>query len=538
MTIHSHAEKSAELHYTIQRVRRHTLGDILRRTRLRMPEKFALLYEKQRLNYRELDDLVNQTAHAFRADGMKKGDMITVMSRNSLDFVVVNFALARIGAIMIPINYMLNGEDIQYILEHAEVSGFIASMEYATLLEEISRPLKIKHRYLMNVPAEIDVGIELVNWTPLSALRKGQSMAPIEVEIADDDLAHVLYTSGTESRPKGVMLSHKSILSEYVSCIIEGKIETSDVFIHALPLYHSAQLHVFLGPSMYVGASGIILQSADPATILETIERERATQLFCPPTVWIALLRHPDFDKRDLSSLEKCYYGAAIMPREILKELSERLPQARFWNFYGQTEIAPLATALQPEDQLRKLGSAGIPALHVETKIVDENGDEVQRGEIGEIVHRTPHAMLGYLHDPENTTESFKNGWFHSGDLGVMDEEGYITIIDRKKDMINTGGVNVSSREVEEVIYQMEGVSEVAVISVPDNYWIEAITAIIVPKKGIHVTKEEVITFCKERLSSFKVPKYVDFTETLPKNPSGKVVKRTLRNEYETYEFD
>ncbi|MFP3488406.1 AMP-binding protein, partial [Staphylococcus sp. SIMBA_130] len=172
----------------------------------------------------------------------------------------------------------------------------------------------------------------------------------------------------------------------------------------------------------------------------------------------------------------KCYYGAAIMPMEILKELSVRLPSAKFWNFYGQTEVAPLATALQPEDQLRKLGSAGKATLNVQTKIVDEADKEVPRGEVGEIVHRTPHAMKGYLHEPEKTAEAFRNGWFHSGDLGVMDEEGYITIVDRKKDMINTGGVNVSSREIEEIIYQLEGVSEVAVISIPDAYWIEAVT--------------------------------------------------------------
>lgn len=538
MSIQLPTEESANFKNTLQRVRRHTLSDILRRTSRRVPEKFALMYDGQRLSYRELNDLVNQTARAFSVDGMEKGDRVAVMSKNSLDFVIVNFALAQIGAVMLPINYMLIGEDIEYILEHAAVSGFIASKEYASVLDASSNRLEIKHRYLMDVSTEEQLKDELERWLPLSVLRSGQSTDPVEVELDDDDLAHVLYTSGTESRPKGVMLSHKSILSEYVSCMIDGKMEAEDVAIHALPFYHSAQLHVFLGPSIYVGASGIILRGADPGVILQTIEQERATQLFCPPTVWIALLRHPDFDKYDLSTLEKCYYGAAIMPREILKELSKRLPQAQFWNFYGQTEVAPLATALQPEDQFRKLGSAGVPALHVETKIVDENGNEVPRGEMGEIVHRTPHAMLGYLHDPENTAESFKNGWFHSGDLGVMDEEGYITIIDRKKDMINTGGVNVSSREVEETIYQLEGVSEVAVISVPDQYWIEAVTAIVVLKNGVCLTKKQVIAFCRKKLSSFKVPKYVVFTETLPKNPSGKVLKRTLRDEYATYDFN
>ncbi|QKY71555.1 long-chain-fatty-acid--CoA ligase [Lentibacillus sp. CBA3610] len=515
----------------LDRARRNTLGDLLARTRDRMPEKFAFVYDGQRLNYAELDDLVNQTARAFLKDGMKKGDMVTVMSRNSLDFVVVNFALARMGAVMIPINYMLSGEDVQYILEHAEVSAFIASEEYASVLDESAGNLDIRQRYLMDTLGTFD-GV-LAEWVSLSDAREGQASDLVDVATSDDDLAHVLYTSGTESRPKGVMLSHKSLISEYVSCIVDGKMAAEDVLVHALPFYHSAQLHVFLGPSVYVGASGIILGGASPEVILKTIEEEGATQLFAPPTVWIALLRNPDFDKRDLSTLRKCYYGAAIMPREILKELAERLPNAQFWNFYGQTEVAPLATALQPEDQLRKLGSAGVPTLNVQTKIMDDAGNEVQRGEVGEIVHRTPHTMKGYLHDPEKTAEVFKNGWFHSGDLGVMDEEGYVTIIDRKKDMINTGGVNVSSREVEETIYQMDAVSEVAVIGIPDAYWIEAVTAVIVRKDGAELTEKTVIEFCRERLSNFKVPKYVEFSNELPKNPSGKVLKRSLRDQYE-----
>lgn len=518
---------SDELEKLLERARRNTLGDLLARTRDRMPDKFAIAYKEERLNYAELDDRVNQTAHAFLTDGMKKGDMITVMSKNSLDFVVVNFALSRIGAVMIPINYMLSAEDVQYIVEHAGADGFIASEEYAKVLDQAAGRLAIRHRYLMDAEGE-----PLPEWTTLGTAREGQPDHFAEAEIADDDLAHVLYTSGTESRPKGVMLSHKSLVSEYVSSIVDGKMGAEDVCIHALPLYHSAQLHVFLGPSIYAGSSGIILGAASPELILETIEKEGATQLFCPPTVWIALLRHPDFDKRDLSTLRKCYYGAAIMPREILKELTERLPNARFWNFYGQTEVAPLATALQPEDQLRKLGSAGVATLNVQTKIVDDDDIEVPRGEVGEIVHRTPHAMKGYLHDPEKTAEAFRGGWLHSGDLGVMDEEGYITVIDRKKDMINTGGVNVSSREVEEAIYQLEGVSEVAVVSIPDAYWIEAVTAIIVPKAGVELTEEKVIAFCREKLSSYKVPKHVDFTAELPKNPSGKVLKRQLREQY------
>ncbi|MFB4475699.1 AMP-binding protein, partial [Oceanobacillus caeni] len=193
----------------------------------------------------------------------------------------------------------------------------------------------------------------------LSVAREGKPTETIEADIDDDDLAHVLYTSGTESKPKGIMLTHKSIISEYMSTVIDAKMETNDVMVHALPLYHSAQLHVFLGPSVYMGASGVILGSATPEAILKTIEEKKVTSLFCPPTVWIGLLRHPDFEMFDLSSLRKGYYGAAIMPREVIKELSERLPNMQLWNCYGQTEVAPLVTVLGPEDQLKKLGSAG-----------------------------------------------------------------------------------------------------------------------------------------------------------------------------------
>ncbi len=519
-----------DLTAVLERARRNTLGDLLTRTKERTPNKFALAFNERRLTYGELDQVVNQTANAFLADGMKKGDMITVMSKNSLDFVISVFALARIGAVMIPVNYMLNIGDVQYIVEHAEAIGFLASEEYADLLDQAAGKQEIKYRYLMEAKSPHGENEE---WMPLSQIQKGQSTAFVDANLHDDDVAQILYTSGTESRPKGVMLTHKSLINEYVSSIADGKMEAKDVAVHALPLYHSAQLHVFLGPSIYLGSSGIILGTASPEMILKTIEEEKATQFFCPPTVWIGLLRHPGFDKRDLSSLEKCYYGAAIMPKEILKELTVRLPNAKFWNFYGQTEVAPLATALQPEDQLRKLGSAGKATLNVQTKIVDNKDNEVPCGEIGEIVHRTPHAMKGYLHEPEKTSEAFRNGWFHSGDLGTMDEEGYITIIDRKKDMINTGGINVSSREIEEIIYQFNGVSEVAVISIPDAYWIEAVTAIVVPKDGAELTKEMVINFCKENLSKHKVPKYVEITQELPKNPSGKVLKRTLRDKYE-----
>ncbi|MFS0921416.1 acyl-CoA synthetase [Brevibacillus sp. 179-C 1.1 NHS] len=514
-----------------QRVRRNTLGDILRRSRGRNPDKPALYFEEEVLTYTQLDQLANKAAHTLISKGLKKGERVAVLSRNSMDFVILNFGLAKAGIIMVPINFMLNKEDVAYILGHSEVSACFAAPEFQQLAQEGLELAGISPKLLslISKPAKQEG-----EWVPFRALIEAADDDEPDVDIVDEDVVHILYTSGTESKPKGVMLTHKSIISEYVSTIIEGGMSSDDVAVHALPLFHSAQLHCFLGPYVYLGGSGIILELATPALMLQTVETYKATQLFCPPTVWIALLRSPDFASRNLSSLQKCYYGAAIMPVEVLKELGQRLPNAQFYNFYGQTEVAPLATVLQPKDQIRKAGSAGKPALNVETKIIDDEGNEVPRGSVGEIVHRTSHAMLGYFRDEEKTQAAFHGGWFHSGDLGIMDDEGYITVVDRKKDMIKSGGENVASREVEELIYQHPKVSEVAVIGVPHPYWIEAVTAVIVPKAGETLTSDEVLAFCKDHLSSFKAPKYVVITDNLPRNPSGKILKRELRIRYET----
>jgi fatty-acyl-CoA synthase len=280
---------------------------------------------------------------------------------------------------------------------------------------------------------------------------------------------------------------------------------------------------------IYLGATSIILGRPDPAEILATIEREHVTKLFCPPTVWIALLGHPAFDTTDLSSLRKGYYGASAMPVEVLRELLRRLPGVQLWNLYGQTEMAPLATILRPHEQLPFAGSAGRPSINVETRVVDDEDQPVAPGVVGEIVHRSPHAALGYYHDEEKTAAAFRNGWFHSGDLGVMSEDGYLSVVDRKKDMIKTGGENVASREVEEVLYQLDGVAEVAVFGISHPRWIEAVTAAVVPVSGAELTAEQILAHARQHLAGFKCPKYVVLVSELPKNPSGKVLKRDLR---------
>jgi len=342
----------------------------------------------------------------------------------------------------------------------------------------------------------------------------------------------MMFTSGTESRPKGALLSSRSLIAQYVSCAIDGAMSADDVELHTLPLYHCAQLDCFLGVDVYLGATSVILPGPDPAAVLAAIDEHRITKFFAPPTVWISLLRHSGFDDANLSSLRKGYYGASPMPVEILKEIRRRLPQVDLWNFYGQTEMAPLATILGPSEQLSHAGSAGRAALNVETRIVDDSDDELPAGDVGEIVHRSPHATLGYYENDEMTQESFRNGWFHSGDLGYVDETGHLYVVDRKKDMIKSGGENVASREVEEAIYQLEGVAEVAVFGVSHPRWVEAVAAAVVPKDGVTLTSEQVIDHARSVLAGYKTPKYVVVVDALPKNPSGKIVKRQLRDEH------
>ena len=344
--------------------------------------------------------------------------------------------------------------------------------------------------------------------------------------------AQIIYTSGTESRPKGAVLTHEAVIAEYVTCLVDAEIAEGDVVLHALPLYHCAQLDVFFGPCVYVGATNVITGRPAADNLLRLMAAHRITSFFAPPTVWISLLRSRHFDDIDLSALAKGYYGASIMPVEVLKELQRRLPRVRLWNLYGQTEIAPVATVLKPEDQLRKAGSAGRPALNVETRVVDDSMNDVAPGAVGEIVHRSPQLLLGYYHDDERTRSAFGGGWFHSGDLATVDEDGYITIVDRKKDMIKSGGENVASREVEEVIYALDGVSEVAVIGLPDAKWIEAVTAVVVAKSGHRLDERSVMAYCQGKLAPFKQPKRVIFCDALPKNPSGKLLKRELRTRY------
>ena len=508
-------------------IHRHTLADLLRRSAARDPRKLAIACGDTRWSYAEFHAICERVAAGLAERGVGKGDRVAILARNSHAFAALRFALARLGAVLVPINFMLKADEAAYILRHAGARMLATDSGLAPLATSAAA-LDTKVEQFVWLPGEepSEPAAGMIGFDALAAC----TAAPSEVALGGSDLAQIVYTSGTESLPKGAMLTHDAVLWQYVSCVVDASIEGSDLALHALPLYHCAQLDVFLGPSIYVGATNVITAKPVPDNLLPLIERHRVTSFFAPPTVWIALLRSPLFDATDLTSLAKGYYGASIMPVEVLREIARRLPKVRLWNLYGQTEIAPLATMLGPDDQLRKPGSCGRAALNVETRVVDERMNDVKPGgEVGEIVHRSPQLLQGYFHDDERTRAAFEGGWFHSGDLATIDDEGYITVVDRKKDMIKTGGENVASREVEEAIYRLPGVSEVAVIGLPHPRWVEAVAAVVVVKSGATLSEDDVLAHCASCIASFKAPKRVVFVETLPKNPSGKLLKRELR---------
>ncbi|MCW5638502.1 MAG: acyl-CoA synthetase [Rubrivivax sp.] len=507
-------------------LRRQTLADVLHRSAARHPDRLAIACGELRWTYAEFDALVSRLGAGLAAQGVAKGARVAVLARNSHAFAALRFALARIGAVLVPINFMLKADEAAYILRHAGAS-MLATDSALAGLARAAAALDTAVQQFLWLPSEgpSDPEPGMLRFDDLAA---GSAPLP-EAALAGDDLLQIVYTSGTESLPKGAMLTHDAVLWQYVSCLVDAGIGADDFMLHALPLYHCAQLDVFLGPAIYCGASNVITAAPTPENLLPLIERHRITSFFAPPTVWIGLLRSPLFDQTDLSSLRKGYYGASIMPVAVMREILERRPGLKLWNLYGQTEIAPLATMLGPDEQLSKPGSAGRAVLNVETRVVDDAMRDVPPGEVGEIVHRSPHLMLGYFHDDARTQAAFEGGWFHSGDLGVIDGQGYITVVDRKKDMIKTGGENVASREVEELIYKMPQVSEVAVVGLPHPRWVEAVAAVVVVKAGQSLGEAEVLAHCSAQMAAFKVPKRVVFVDALPKNPSGKLLKRQLR---------
>ena len=437
---------------------------------------------------------------------------------------------------MVPINYLLRGKDISYCMNHSESTVFVVEDDLFDLVSDVLDDMPTVKQFVWS-----KIGGEKSKpegWHDFDELLERYPTDRPDINLDIHDVVQFAYTSGTETLPKATMLTNQSLISAYVGVIEVGGVDHDDIMINALPLFHAAQRDVFFMPCIWAGGTNILLYSADIKEILENIQKYKATQLFCPPTVWIGILRHPDFDKYDLSSLKKGAYGAAKMPPEVLLELGKRIEGIRLWNHYGQTELSPTHTILRPEDQLKKPGSAGKGMLNLETTLLDDDDKIIAKpGVVGEIACTGPQVMLGYFKDEEKTENAFKSGWFHSGDLGVLDEDNDVEVVDRKKDMVKTGGENVSSLEVEEAIYKNKKVEEVAIVGLPHEKWIEAVTAIVVPREEAKgkLTEEEIIETCKKELAPFKVPKRVTIVDALPKIPTGKVLKRTMREIYKDF---
>jgi fatty-acyl-CoA synthase len=492
-----------------------TVDDILRRSALKHPTRTALVYEDREWTYRELDDAVTRTAANLLARGLSKGDRVAAYGQNSDAYVIAFLGACRAGLVHVPINYALTGEELSYILEQSGASLVLADPHLAGNLDKLATVPKSQL---------LHGGVDCL----LDQVRSG-AVPTLDVEVEDTDLCQLIYTSGTTSRAKGAMMTHRAYVHHYASVIIALDAREDDAPLHAMQLYHTAQMHVFMLPWLAVGARNRLLTTPDIPRMLELVEQEKTRALFLAPTVWVPLSQHPDFATRDLSSLRKAYYGASVMPGPVRERIAQALPELGWYNCFGQTEIAPLATVLRPEEHADRPESCGRPVMFVEMRVINADGTDVAPGEVGECVYRSPQLCLGYWDKPEETAEAFEGGWFHSGDLVRIDAEGYITVVDRIKDVINTGGVLVASREVEDCIYAHPAVAEVAVISTPDEKWIEAVTAVVVLRPGQTATAEELIAYSKERLAKYKIPKSVHFVDELPRNASGKLLKRVLR---------
>ncbi len=510
---------------------RWVIADMIRRSAYRYPDKPALIFGDKTLTYAELERECNRTANALAALGVRKYDRVSILAHNTIHHVLTWLGCAKIGAIYLAINYLLRGKDISYCIGHSESKVFIVEDALFDLVKDVMDDMPTVKTFIWSdqVAGRPPASDRFLNF---DAWRGEYPDTEPDTVLHIEDPCQMTYTSGTESRPKGVIISNQALMAQYMGAIVDGQYDEDDINVNALPIYHCAQRDVFMNPVFWLGGTNVLMMP-DVGQIIENIAAYKATMFFAPPTVWIGMLRHPEFGKRDLSSLKKAYYGASIMPVEILKEMIGRLPGVKIYNYYGQTELAPYHTILKAKDALVKLGSAGMGGLNMESRLEDDAGAPIDKPGIpGEICAKGPHALVMYFKEPEKTEEAMKGGWFHSGDIGVLDEDRYITVVDRKKDMIKSGGENVPSREVEEAIYLDRRVQEVAVIGLPDPKWVEIVAAVVVLKPGETMEEKELIAHCRNELAAFKCPKRVVFVDALPKTPTGKILKRMMRDQY------
>ena len=483
------------------------------------------MFGAERLSYLELEQRANRLARGLIGRGAARGIKVALLARNCDAFVIAHFALAKSGAALVPVNYLLSERELASVLDHCDARIVLFSAEYADRIDSIrARLSKVEHFVVLGGKAPC--------WaTPIDVLTGNEIADAPEVEVSEDDDYLVMYTSGTTGNPKGVVLTHRARVHQAIQCIVDHHIDGDQVILLPVPLFHTGGLNTCLVPALFAGATVVLFEKFDVAEVLRAIERERVTFLFTVPGPVVDMVESPELHKVDLGSLSWLMYGGAPMPQEMLRRISARLPGVRFIQGYGATEASQLMV-LDWRDHERKAGVTGRVSAFAEIRLADEGGRDVKIGEPGEILARGPIVMKEYYRDPEATAEALCQGWLHTGDIGSMDSEGFITIVDRKKDMIISGGENIYPREIEEVLYTHPAVQDAAVFGVPDQRWGENVCAAIVRKPGSSLTEGEVIEYCRRNVAPYKKPKLVEFLDSLPRTPIGKIAKQALRDRY------
>ncbi|SDD94890.1 acyl-CoA synthetase [Rhodococcus tukisamuensis] len=492
---------------------------------LRRPDRTALVDADTgaALTFGELDRRTNALADAMRQRGVRKGDRVALITFNSPHMLEVLFAAAKLGAVTVPVNYRLSAPEMRYILQDSGACIVFHSAQLTATVHDAADGTYVRETVEIGSAAQRVAGER----SAYDALLASGDPARVEYDIGHDDLCVVMYTSGTTGRPKGAMLTHGNFLWNAVHnfSIAEG-LTPRDVNVTSAPMFHIGALGIFTLPMLYLGATSVILESFAPEAWLDAVEQHRGTVAFCVPAMWAAIDNAASIGDRDLGSLKFTISGGAPCPVVLIEALRGR--GITFTEGFGLTETSPIAAVLDADDVVTHAGSIGRPVLHVDFRIVDD-GRDVPVGEVGELVMRGPNIFAGYWQKPDATREALRDGWFHSGDLARCDEDGYYTIVDRKKDMVISGGENVYPAEVEQQLYRHRAVAEVAVIGVPDETWGEAVAAVVVCKPGQQVGGDELISWLRERLAHFKCPRAVVFVDELPRTATGKILKRELR---------
>ena len=509
------------------------VGTFFTKSACTFPERLAIAYGNYELTYHQANARINQLANALRKLGIQKGSNAAILLHNCPQFIEILFACFKAGIGTVPLNFRLHPKECAFIIDNSEAVAVFLGDDFRDSLYALKREMpRVKHYICVSEPLEGMISYE--------TLLQGQSTSFIDEKVERDDLAWLFYTSGTTGRPKGAMLTHHVLMMMTMNFYADmSPLGPEDVILHAAPLSHGSGLYGI--PNVAKGAANVILhtKSFEAKAVFETIQRRRVTNMFVAPAMIKRLVTSPEIGRYDLSSIRCINYGGAPIYEEDLKEAVRKMGQV-FVQLFGQAE-SPMTITYLPkeehllqgtEEQMKRLTSAGIPRTDVEVKIFDTKDRELPSGEMGEIVVRGEVVMKGYWRNPEATAETMRGGWLHTGDLGIMDERGYVYILDRAKDMIISGGENIYSREIEDVIIKHPAIYEVAVIGVPDEKWGEAVKAIVSIREGKKATEEEIINFCKEHLASYKKPKSVEFIAAIPKNPYGKVLKRELREKY------